>query len=517
MKIERTKNATKNITAGVFMKIYQMLAPFLMRTAMIQLMGVQYLGLNSLFSSVLHILNLAELGVGSAMVFSMYKPIAEDDRSTICALMCLYRRYYRLIGLVIGLVGVAMTPVIPHLVKDGVPDDLNIYILYLLNLGATVLTYWLFAYKNSLLQAHQRTDVSSLVTVLTVTVQYGLQLAVLLLWHNYYIYLMVALATQVMNNVITAIVATKMYPDYKPAGKLPPEKKKDINQRVRDIFTGKMGAVILNSSDSVVISSFLGLSLLAIYQNYYFILTSVLGIVEIALQSIVAGLGNSYITESREKNYADLKKFSFMFLWVICLCSCCFLGLYQPFMELWVGKELMLGFSAVVCFAVYFFVYCINRLLNVYKDAAGLWHKDRFRPLVTALVNLLLNLWWVNIWGIYGVLLSTVLSIVAVGMPWLLRNIFGTVFPKKWLWNYMKQLISMTVLVVAVCAVTYGICHFIQLQLWLTLVLRGIVCITVPNVICFFVLRRTEQFRPAVQMMDRITKNKLGLERKLFR
>ena len=156
MKVERTKNATRNIAFGFALKIYQLAVPFLMRTAMIYFMGVQYLGLNSLFTSILQVLNLAELGVGGAMVYSMYKPIAEDDKATICALMRLYKKYYHVIGGIIAIAGIAITPLIPSLVKSDLPAGLNIYVLYLLNLAATVLSYWLFAYKNSLFQAHQR-------------------------------------------------------------------------------------------------------------------------------------------------------------------------------------------------------------------------------------------------------------------------------------------------------------------------------------------------------------------------
>ena len=178
-KLERTKNATRNIIFGVILKVYQIIVPFLMRTAMIYLMGVQYLGLNSLFTSILQVLNLAELGVGSAMIYSMYKPIAEDDNATICALMKLYKTYYRIIGLIIAVIGCALTPFIPKLISGDVPDNLNVYLLYLLNLGATVLSYWLYAYKNSILQAHQRVDIVSKVTLVTSTIQYSLQLLVL--------------------------------------------------------------------------------------------------------------------------------------------------------------------------------------------------------------------------------------------------------------------------------------------------------------------------------------------------
>lgn len=517
MKIERTKNASKNITAGLFLKIYQMITPFLMRTAMIYYMGEQYLGLNSLFYSILHVLNLAELGVGNAMVFSMYKPIAEDDKTTICALMKLYRRYYRIIGSVICAVGILLTPAIPNLISGEIPAELDVYILYWMNLGATVLSYWLFAYRNCLLQAHQRNAVSSWISVITTTVQYGIQLAVMILCKNYYIHVMTALATQAANNVITAIVTRKMYPQYSAQGRLPKEMTKSINGRIRDLFTGKIGSVIINNSDSVIISAFMGLAALTIFQNYFFIMTSVIGIAEIMLQSIMAGVGNSYITETKEKNFQDLEKFSFLFLWLIGVCACCFLVLYQPFMELWMGKNRMVDDGVVLCFVLYFVVYCFNRLLNICKDAAGLWRVDRFRPLVKALVNLILNLWWVNKWGYYGILLSTVFSIAVVGMPWILHNLFTYCYEKKWLRDYLRQVVKMIgAIILAGCAV-YLICLPICGNLWLTLLLRAIVCLTVPNALFFVLLHRAKQFRPSVALLDRVTKNKLKLEKRLFR
>ena len=281
MKIERTKNASRNIIFGIILKAYQILIPFLMRTAMIYFMGVQYLGLNSLFTSILQVLNLTELGVGSAMVYSMYKPIADDDTKIICALMRLYRLYYRIIGLVIAVIGVTLTPFIPYLVKSDLPSGLNIYVLYLLNLVATVLSYWLFAYKNALFQAHQRIDITNRVTLLTNTFQYVVQLIIIIFIKDYYLYVLAALLTQALTNIITAVAATKKYPEYQPKGKLDRQIVKGINQRIRDLFTSKLGSVVVNSSDTVVISAFLGLTMLAVYQNYYFILTSIIGFVTV--------------------------------------------------------------------------------------------------------------------------------------------------------------------------------------------------------------------------------------------
>jgi O-antigen/teichoic acid export membrane protein len=306
-KIERTRNATRNLIYGMILKIYQILIPFIMRTVMIYTLGVQYLGLNSLFTSVLSVLNLVELGVGSAMVYSMYKPIAEDDEQIICALMRLYKIYYYAIGLIIAIIGIILTPFIPKLISGDVPKDINIYILYLMNLGATVLSYWLFAYKNSILQAHQRTDIVSKVTLVTNTIQYGLQIIALCLFRNYYYFVIAMLAAQALTNVVTAIYADKLYPLFKPKGKLDQNEVKKINQRIKDLFTAKVGTVVVGSVDTVVISAFLGLTVLAVYQNYYYIMNSICGFITVIFASITAGIENSLVTETDKKILMTLK------------------------------------------------------------------------------------------------------------------------------------------------------------------------------------------------------------------
>lgn len=481
-----------------------------MRTAMIYLMGVQYLGLNSLFTSVLQVLNLAELGVGSAMVYSMYKPIAEDDETTICALMKLYRTYYRVIGLIIAVVGCALTPFIPHLIKSDVPAGLNIYILYLLNLGATVLSYWLFAYKNSILQAHQRMDVVSRVTLITSTVQYVLQIAVLWIFHNYYLYVIVALATQALTNIITAYCANKLYSQFKPKGNVGKVQVQRINQRIRDLFTSKIGGIIYDSADTIVISAFLGLTVLAVYQNYFFILNSINGLIAVVFSACTAGIGNSIVVESKEKNYQDLKKFTFIITWIAGFCSVCLLCIYQPFMELWTGKDLMLSLSAVVCFVVYFFVRQFNALFNLYKDASGMWHEDRYRPLAAALTNLVLNLVLVQFIGIYGILLSTVLAILCVGMPWLLHNLFTVIFDKKHMWHYIKRLAKYVFVILFSCVVTYLVCSRINIGLIPTILIRGMICVIVPNAIYFLVFRKTEEYSQALHLLNNMTKGRIN-------
>lgn len=508
MRIERTKNATRNIVTGFALKLYQLLGPFITRTVLIKMMGMEYLGLNSLFASILQVLNLAELGVGSAMVFSMYKPIAEDDKGTICDLMRLYQVYYRVIGLIIMAAGLIITPFIPKLIKSDVPPGINIYILYYLNLAATVVSYWLFAYKNCILNAHQRNDVISKVTMLINTVLYIGQILVLVVMRSYYAYLLVTLACQILLNICTAIVSDRMFSQYKPSKNLNWVIAKGINQRIKDLFTSKVGEIIVNSADSIVISSFLGLTILASYNSYYYILNSIFGFIMLALQACTAGIGNSLVVESEQKNYYDLRKLTLIISWLAGFCACCLMCLYQPFMKLWIGEENILSSSCVACFVSYFFIRCVNQLFVVFKDAAGMWHEDRFRPLATALTNLALNLIMVQFIGIYGVLLSTVISTLVVGMPWILKNLFSVIFHMN-MEDFVKRLVYYVVISVISIIITYLSCELVPLDGIPAIIVRLCICIIVSNGIYIIAYRSSMEFKDAIGLVDRMVGSKI--------
>lgn len=506
MKIERTKNATRNIIYGVIVKVYQLLVPFLVRTAMIYGLGVEYLGLGSLFTSVLTVLNLTELGVGSAMVFSMYKPIAEDDTLKICALMRLYRKYYRIIGSIILVVGIAITPIIPKLVKGDVPNGISLIVLYWLNLGATVLTYFLFAYKNSLLSAHQRLDVCDKITLVISTLQYALQIGAIFL-KNYYLNVIAALFTTALNNIITAVMVNKMYPDYKPGGRLEKREIKIINHRIRDLFTSKIGSVVVDSADSIVISAFLGLTALAMYNNYYYIMSAIFGFIGIIFYACMAGIGNSIIIESDEKNYNDLKKFLLIISWIAGVCTCCLLCLFQPFMKIWVGEKYMLSMPMVVCMCCYFFLHEINRLINTYKDAAGMWHEDRWRPLVVSITNLGLNLIMVQYIGLFGILLSTVISMLFVGMPWLLYNLFTVIFHRN-AFEFILRTLWYVVVTVISCVIFYWLCSYITIDGVIGFIVKGIVVFVGANFVFLVSTSKLQEFTQTKEMALKIVKRK---------
>lgn len=509
MKYNRTKNATRNMFFNLIMKIYSLVVPFVIRTLFIYIMGVQYMGLNNLFTSILSVLSLAELGVGNAMVYSMYKPLSEDDVDTVCALMSLYRKYYRIIGLVILVCGLAFTPFLPYIIKDELPADINLYVLYFLNLASTVVTYWLFAYKNCIIGANQRNDITTKINLVITSVSYLLQIIVLIVFENYYLYIIVTIITSIISNIVTAIIADKMFPQFRAKGTLPKEAIRSINRRIRDLFTSKLGAVVVHSSDTIVISAFLGLTALTKYQNYYFIMISVAGFISVVYTSMTSIIGNSLVCESWEKNYRDFRILLFIISWIVGVCSVCFLCLYQPFIELWVGKKMLLSFGMTICFSIYFFAGEINKVLLLYKDASGMWHSDKFRSLIISLLNLGLNLATVQSLGLYGIILSTIIPMVFLGYPWLTHNLSHEIFaPSKQKSIYCK-ILTYFAITAASAAITYGICCLVHLPLVLTLIVRAILCVIIPNVLFILIYRKTADFQETLDFVgDKILKGR---------
>ena len=476
MSESRTENAVRNIIFGFLSKIYQMLVPFFIRWAIIHKLGAEYLGLNSLFVSILQVLNLAELGVGSAMIFSMYKPIAEKREKEICALLCLYKKYYTIIGIVVAIMGCVLLPFIPKLINGEVPHGINVYILYIINLVATVMSYWMFAYKSSILQAHQRQDVQSKAVILSDTAKYIVQISAIFICKNYYLFCIAIVGSQVLSNIYSARVATKLYPNLVPKGELDDSTILEIKQRIIDVFTSRVGSVVVNSVDSIVISAFLGLEILAIYQNYYYFMSVVFTFILVCLDACVAGIGNSLVTDSMEKNYNDFKGLSFVTNWICCVSVSCFATLYQPFMKLYAGENLLLPNVFVIFFCIYFYLYTVTNYWCVYKNAAGIWHADRFRPLAGAILNLLLNLVFVSRWGLYAIVLSTLISYLLVTMPWLIINLFRLLF-KKNLGEYLGELIKEILVIVVAVIISTLVCNKIELTGLLQIVVYGIITV----------------------------------------
>lgn len=440
----RTKRVSTGIVWSVISKVTSTLFPFFVRTAFIYRLGADYLGLNSLFVSILQILSLAELGFSSAVVYCMYEPAAKGDDSHVLALLTYFKRIYRIVGLVITLVGVCVVPLLPFIVNGDVPDDINMYVVYAIFLFNTSVSYFMASYRQSLFNAFQRNDLVSVTQLAVVVIQNSVQMAFLLLGCSYYAYAIVLPVATIAGNVITAFISKREFPQFFNGsidmGRLEEGERKVIIDKVKGLLIQKVCILTRDSCDSIIISASLGLTLAGKYNNYFLIMSSLLALVETIRPPLTASVGNSIALESPQKNFYDMRRLCWLFSFVSIFASACLLGLFQSFIKLWIGSEYLLSTPLAALLCLYFYVRTMGDVRASYDDATGMWSKLKLCSVLQAIFNLLLNLLFVQILGIEGVVLATVLSLFVIefcyGSRIVFREYFGIERVKQFYGDY---------------------------------------------------------------------------------
>lgn len=488
-------------------KIVNLVFPFVIRSVLIQTLGREYLGLSSLFVSILQVLSLAELGFSNAIIYNLYKPIADDDQKTIRALLGLYRKIYRIIGIVVMVGGALLLPFLRYLIHGDAPSGINIYALYLIYLLNTASTYFLFAYKSALINAMQRNDIISNVHMITSIAQYSFQIIILLALENYYLFIIVQLLSSILNNILVAIMAKKNYPQYICEGKISKEQKKDIKKRVAGLMIQKICATTRNSLDSIFISAMIGLSTVAMYSNYYTIMTAIIGVMGIITSSITASVGNSIVTESEDKNYKDLKKFNFIYMWLSGWLTICLLCIYQPFMKIWMGEENMFPFGVVILFCIYFYSLKMGDIRSTYSDAKGLWYENRFRAIAESIANVILNLVLGYFFGVCGIIAGTLISLLIINFGYGSQILFKHYFVHQKMSGYFISHGTYALVTTLIAAATYFVCSCVKVDGVLGLAIIGMICLMVPNVFYYVVYRKTDSFKQAAAFIKKIAYN----------
>lgn len=516
IKLNRTGNAVRNMASGAVNKLVTLFFPYLLRAVMIRVLGIEYAGLSGLFVSILDVLNLTESGMGTAVVSCMYRPIAQGDEKTVCALLNLFRKMYYAIGTVVLVLGIAVMPFLKYLIKDQYPADINLYLLYFIYLLNSCVSYFFMGYKSAVLCAYQRLDVMQNVATVVKGGMYLTQIAVLLLYRNYYIYAVMLPIFTAIINLITAYETAKLFPQYTCRGQISGGEKKELKEKVSGLMITRLCAVSRNSFDNIFISSFIGLTMTAVYSNYYYIMYSIHSLLGIIVQAVLAGVGNSIQTDTAEHNYNDLKRFNFMYLWISGVCTVCFLCLVQPFMVMWMGSGNMLPLSSVILLSMYLFLCAMGDMQSVYYNAAGLWWHYRKCTIVEALLNLVLNFVLVWFCGLNGVILGTLISMFLVNFVYSERLVFRYYFRNGKAKEFYLLQIKYAVVVGVSCFVTYFFCHLIPCSgdaagNIRVLLERGVICLILPNVIYFLLYRKSEEFQSAYEWVkEKVDKSGFG-------
>ena len=481
----RSKNVVRNINAGLLNRVITMFFGFIIRMIMIRTLGTEYLGLGSLFSSILQMLNLAELGFGNAVVFSMYKPIAEGDQEKVCALLNLYKKFYHIVGIIILFTGLLLVPFLKNLISGSYPEDVDINILYLLYLANTVLGYFLFSYKVSVFIANQRDDIRCNISSVVSTCMYAAQMIALIVTKNYYLYTVLMLIGTIIINICQVWIAKRLYPEYVCKGRIDKEARIDLIKRVVGLISYQIGGVLYNNADTIIVSAFLGLTVLARYTNYYYIMAGLTSVLSVISNAMTASIGNSVAVESVGKNVRLFKVLSNFFSWIVGWCSICLACMFQPFMYLWMGEKNLLSLSNVICFSVYFYFWNFNLAVPLYKKAAGIWWEDKIRPLIGIVVNVILNIWWVQYIGINGVVLSSVVNTALISVPWSAYFLFKC-YLKLDLKKYLLEQEILFAVTLLIGIGTYLVCSMIQIKShFMLLAIDAVICLVLPNILYF--------------------------------
>lgn len=408
----RTKNSILNILSSAGGQIISIILSFVTRTVFIYCLGKAYLGLNGLFTQILSVLSLAELGFGSAVVYMLYKPLVDHDEDSIACILNFLKRVYRVIGVIIFVLGISLTPFLHIFIKMDISIPINYHIIYIMYLIDSVTTYMCFAYRSSLLVADQKTYITKIYDYLFTVVFIIIEITIIVVLKNYYLYILARIAKNLTYNLCVAMIVKRNYPyiTKKSSKKLD---KSVLNKLKEDIYAlslNKIANTVLNSTDNLLISTFIGISVVGLYSNYAYIVTTVGSMIGVCFNPLVASLGNLVVTSSKEKIREIFERIKFINFKLVSFCTICLMTLFSPFIRVWVGDEYILPNMVVYSIVALFFVRQMENTTYIFRMSCGAFQQKKYIPLQTALINLVLSIVLIRPLGLAGIFIGTVIS-----------------------------------------------------------------------------------------------------------
>lgn len=494
-QVSRIKNSMRNTLFAAIAFVIKMLLQFAVRAVFVRYFVVEYLGINGLYSNILNVLSLAELGVGNAIVYSMYKPIAENNVEKIKSLTNLYKKLYLIIGGVVAILGLCLIPALPYIIKDAPNVDINLTVIYVLYLAQTVIGYF-FAYRRSLIFAYQRNDIESKVSL---TVQIALTLAqvlIIIIWKNFYAYTAALVVGSLIDAIIIFFVSYKLFPQIRgKSQKLEKADTREIAKNTGALVFHKIGSAVVFSTDSIIISAYIGSAILGIYSNYTLVTVAFGSMINVIVTALKGSIGNLIASRSKEEIYKIFLALHMGSVWLTGFIAIGLFVCFQDFELLFTGSnEYLLSFSTVILLVVSFFLTYSKCMVGTFKECAGLFWNDRFRALFEAGINLGLDLLFVYLWGINGVIIATIISTVSTIM-WIEPFILYKHCFNKHALKYFARYGVYLIVVVVVGAITYGVCYFIPSGNIGWFVLKLFVCLIIPNLLFAGLFWKTKEFQ----------------------
>lgn len=490
----RTEYSILNILTGLGGYILNTILGFICRIVFVQCLSADYLGVNGLFTNILTMLSLAELGVGGAIVYALYKPLAENNEEKIASLMKLYSKAYRTIGLLIAIVGIALIPFLKLIIREQPDISESIYLLYAINLFNTASSYF-FSYRSSLLIAAQRNYIVSGISYAVAIVQSILQMAFLLMFRNYIGYLLIQTAGTLLFNIIVSHVAAKQFPyiRQKNTPPLPKDEQHALFANVRDLMIYKVSSLLVNSTDNILITFFKGLATTGIASNYTLLVNTLNSLLAQIFNGLTASIGNHNASEPVEKRYQMFSFLNMMNFWIFGWAA---LGIYfcsSDLVQLCFGAEYVLSNDIPFVMALNFFTVGMMNAVWTYKHTLGLFHYGRFIQFFTGILNIIFSVLLGTYWGLFGILFATFIARLFTSLWYDPYAVFKYGFHMP-LWVYVKKLVHYMIVI----AISAALCQVSFLLVGGSLVVRTLlkmlICSIIANLTFWIFFHKTFEF-----------------------
>lgn len=410
----RTDKSIKNIGVSLGVYFFQLIFSFVNRTFFIKFLGTEYLGVSGLFSNILAFLTLAESGIGNAMAYALYKPLKEDDTEKIKSIMRLYDKLYWCVGAVVLALGFSVTPFLNFLIKD-IPENMPLlriyYLLYVLNTGIS----YFYSYKRTILICDQKLYLSNIVRTLSFTILAFMQTIVLFFTHSFLMYLISMIIMTIVENLWVSHLATKHYPylNDKKVQKLDNKTKNAIKKNVGAIFIQKIGSSIIDSTDNIILSKYVGIIVVGLYSNYTMLINVATRVMDNIFSALTASIGNLLTDNERGHSKVVFNRIMFLCTFLHGFVAIGMFCLLNPLIHIWLGNKYKIDVSTVFIICLNFYLRGVRRPINLYKEAGGIFWRDRYRTLIEAATNLVVSIPLTVKYGLIGTLLGTTISMLA--------------------------------------------------------------------------------------------------------
>lgn len=502
--MSRIQNASKNIKYGYLGTLLKLILQFFSRTVFIYTIGSTYLGVNGLYTNILSVLSFAELGIGTAMNYSLYQPVAEGNKEKIKSLMHLYKNAYRWIALIVAGIGLGMVPFLQYIIKDpGIITSNELIIYYLIFLFNTVSTYFI-SYKYSLVNAEQKNYIQINIQTVTTTIISIAQIIALFMFKSFFFYLITAAVFELTQKIVTNYYLNKRYPYLKEKDVEPlrDAEIKPIKKNIKALIFHKIGDIAALQTDNILISAFINISTVGIISNYTLLISAISSFINTMFNSLISGFGNLIATEGVDKQYKLFKVYRFAGFWFYGFSSIAFIILLNPFVELWIGHEMLIGNTIIYLIIIDYYSKGHRIVVNNFKLAAGIFEEDKYLAFIRGIVNLIISIIMVKKIGLAGIFVGTIISglIPSIIRP---KIIYKIIFNRSARDYYKDSIIYLLILVIPI-AILELLKNIVIIRggAFSFLILMILVAI-VPNLIFVLIFKDREEFKYLLNILNK--------------